>query len=81
MTEPLSQPEARDSEEVAPGFDDAQIGLETPDVDAGEQRTPADENDRAGVTGRHRGFDVNEVDEADAADQERAVEFDEDDYR
>lgn len=64
----------------APGGDEAQIGLETPDADADEQRTPASGDDRAEATRVHR-FGFQEVDEADAADQERAVEFDEDDYR
>ncbi|HTX25462.1 MAG TPA: NAD(P)/FAD-dependent oxidoreductase [Streptosporangiaceae bacterium] len=56
----------------------SELDMETPEDDAYEQRQEvvAEEN---GTSGRHEvPFDV---DEADAAEQERAVGFDDDDYR
>lgn len=55
----------------------AEVGLETPDVDAAEQQAlVGEEPSSQGL--RRTAFDVNE---ADAADQDRVVELDEDDYR
>ncbi|HZB30024.1 MAG TPA: hypothetical protein VE465_07645 [Streptosporangiaceae bacterium] len=56
------------------------MGLETPEGDAVEQHTPLrdePEDERARWTAQIP-FDVNE---ADAAEQKRLVELDEDDYR
>lgn len=55
---------------------------ETPDADAAEQYTPAGEGVFAAPGEESRG-DVGglDVNEADAVDQDRTVELDEDDYR
>lgn len=54
-----------------------EVGLETPDVDAAEQQALVGEEPLSQGF-RRTAFDVNE---ADAADQDRVVELDEDDYR
>jgi len=56
----------------------SEMDIETPEGDAIEQRQElvADENSTA--TRREVRFDV---DEADAAEQERSIGFDDDDYR
>lgn len=59
------------------GEDMAEVGLETPDVDAAEQQALVGEEPLSQGF-RRTAFDVNE---ADAADQDRVVELDEDDYR
>lgn len=59
------------------GEDIAEVGLETPDVDAAEQQALVGEEPLSQGF-RRTAFDVNE---ADAADQDRVVELDEDDYR
>jgi len=52
--------------------------METPEGDAIEQHQEVVENEEPAVTRRAIPFDV---DEADAAEQERDVGFDDDDYR
>ena len=56
------------------------MGLETPEGDAMEQHTPLrdDESDNERVWTAQVPFDA---DEADATEQKRLVELDEDDYR
>lgn len=83
MPEPDALAEEVDDSRGTGSGDAAEIGLETPDVDAMEQHTLAAEETPAGASGPRVGaaFDMKEVDEADAADQERIVDFDEDDYR
>jgi hypothetical protein len=56
------------------------IGIETPEDDAIEQHQELVEDEEAPVTRRRLSvpFDVNE---ADAAEQDRSVGFDDDDYR
>jgi hypothetical protein len=59
------------------------MGVETPESDAAEQHTPVRDDDELRDDERLRWtmqvpFDV---DEADAAEQTRLVELDEDDYR
>lgn len=70
-------PRTEDLENV---YDDAtetgDTDIEAPDADAAEQRASVGEDDRGRLS--RVPYDV---DEADAADQERAVEFDDDDYR
>ena len=60
----------------------SELGLETPEDDAVEQHRELVSDDLAGevvpVPRRDAWFDVNE---ADAAEQARAVGFDDDDYR
>ena len=58
----------------------SEMDMETPEDDAIEQHKEVveDEETRAGNGSRDRSFDV---DEADAAEQERSVGFDDDDYR
>lgn len=60
-----------------------EISLETPDADAMEQHTSARESGQESSRIGHFevSFEMNEVDPADAADQDRIVELDEDDYR
>lgn len=67
--------------EESAAADNAGMGdfdLETPDVDAAEQRALVGEEHAWPQRSPGVGFDVNE---ADAADQDRIVELDEDDYR
>lgn len=62
----------------------ADVGPEAPDADAAEQHTPAAEESYSWTPRGRFGVDSGigtDVNEADAADQERAVELDEDDYR
>jgi hypothetical protein len=56
------------------------MGIETPEDDALEQHQELVEDDEATVASGRRSvpFDVNE---ADAAEQDRSVGFDDDDYR
>jgi hypothetical protein len=56
------------------------MDMETPEDDAIEQHQELVEDEDAPVTRRRRSvpFDVNE---ADAAEQDRSVGFDDDDYR
>ena len=54
----------------------SEISIETPDDDAAEQAREVPEQESGEL--RELPF---EVDEADAAEQERAVGFDDDDYR
>lgn len=76
MDENAAAGEQADYEEAAEAGAEPDVGLETTDADAAEQYTPA------GGTGPTRtAATYSDVNEADAADQERAVEFDEEDYR
>lgn len=52
--------------------------VEAPDADAAEQRLPVGEEEDRPVWSGELPLDV---DEADYTEQERVVEFDEDDYR
>ncbi|MCX2969648.1 MULTISPECIES: hypothetical protein [Streptomyces] len=52
-------------------------GEETPEADAAEQRTEVVESEDSPLSGR----DLDAVDPADAAEQARVVDLDEDDYR
>jgi pyruvate/2-oxoglutarate dehydrogenase complex dihydrolipoamide dehydrogenase (E3) component len=56
----------------------SELHMETPEDDAIEQRTEIVADETATVVRRHVPFDV---DEADAAEQERTVGYDDDDYR
>jgi hypothetical protein len=56
----------------------SELDMETPEDDAIEQQTEVVADEAVTVARRERPFDV---DEADAAEQERAVGFDDDDYR
>jgi hypothetical protein len=56
----------------------SELGLETPEDDAVEQQRELVSDEAAAVPRRDVPFDV---DEADAAEQARAVGFDDDDYR
>ncbi|HEY7486285.1 MAG TPA: hypothetical protein VH912_17600 [Streptosporangiaceae bacterium] len=53
------------------------VGVETPEADAAEQHTPLTQEEQPRWTIQVP-FDA---DEADAAEQDRLVELDEDDYR
>lgn len=66
---------AADTTDVPRDEEDA-MGIESPEADTVEQHTPlkSENDDRLGSVP----FDV---DEADAAEQSRVVELDEDDYR
>ena len=67
------------AEQEAGGFRQvSEIGMETPEGDALEQHAEVVDNDNFVISAHERPYDVNE---ADAADQERAVGFDDDDYR
>lgn len=67
-------PDAPDTNDVGPADPEA------PDADAAEQRTPVAEDELYAKAQNPADTRV-EVNEADAADQYRAVELDEDDYR
>lgn len=67
---------ADDAAELVEG-DEVGADLEAPEADAVEQRTPVRTN-AGGAATADRPI---EADEADAADQAHAVEFDEDEYR
>jgi len=56
------------------------MSIETPEDDAIEQQQELVEDEEAPVT-RRRDSVPFDVDEADAAEQERSVGFDDDDYR
>jgi hypothetical protein len=56
----------------------SELDMETPEDDAIEQHQEVVADEAVIVTRRERPFDV---DEADAAEQERTVGFDDDDYR
>lgn len=60
------------------GADIGDFGLETPDVDAAEQQALVGDEGAWSPGALGTKLDVNE---ADAADQDRIVELDEDDYR
>lgn len=73
----MDTPEEGLTESLDPESEQAtQMSFETPEADTVEQHTALREERREWP--RHRPFDA---DEADAADQERDVELDEDDYR
>jgi hypothetical protein len=58
------------------------MGLETPEGDAVEQHTPLRDDDQSDEQrGEWFAQVPYDVDEADAAEQKRLVELDEDDYR
>ncbi len=58
------------------------MGLETPEGDAVEQHTPLRDDDQANDGRLEWSAQVPyDADEADAAEQKRSVELDEDDYR
>ena len=54
--------------------------LERPAPDSGDERWDPDENGEAGVAGETADLPM-DVNEADAAEQHREVNLDEDDYR
>lgn len=58
----------------------SEMDMETPEDDAVEQRQELVEDEDSRVRARPREFSF-DVDEADAAEQERSVGFDDDDYR
>ena len=60
----------------------SEMGMETPEDDAIEQHQElvADEDEGGTVTGQLHSVPF-EVNEADAAEQDRSVGFDDDDYR
>lgn len=67
---------ATDAEAAVQRPEDSGVGVETPEADAQEQRQPL-----RGEDAPHRPTLPVEADEADAADQAREVELDEDEYR
>ncbi|MFJ2649876.1 hypothetical protein ACIO1C_24540 [Streptomyces sp. NPDC087420] len=74
----------RDVEGIDEIDDIDEIGTETPEDDAAEQRAevrPDDEDDNDAASGGPLGGDPAEVDEGDAAEQARTVILDEDEYR
>jgi hypothetical protein len=56
----------------------SELGMETPEDDAAEQRRDVVSDEAVTASRRDVPFDV---DEADAAEQARAIGFDDDDYR
>lgn len=61
---------------VEPPEEPADASLEVPEADVVEQQTPAE-----GPAGPGGHGQLLEVDEADRAEQERTVDYDEDEYR
>ncbi|MET7328773.1 hypothetical protein [Nonomuraea sp. NPDC005650] len=63
-------------DELSYGQDEAELSIETPEADAAEQHFEIRQS-----AGRQRGELPPDVDPADAADQDRVVDLDDDEYR